>query len=895
MANADAIAAASAHDPLISFIFKLPLKDDTLATRREAVLQAVRFRRRQSYPVEEFLVSLVAYVDFTKMSPLALLIRISLISHSDRDGDPRVLALSTGILAYFSIICEIPEFIDPDYTYDRLVRDFEKFLISSTCSERWIAALQKYCPMNDTLLLVVIRCVQNIADKLQGGDVRFKEVFMYVATVEKILRLVAVRELFAQDAEGFQQFLNHLFSRSLCPGLSWEYETYFGTETGKGMTEADCRLLDDAIGSYHKALIALLGVLWDSPTSKAAVYQWMGSVLRRTDWDPYHVSREPIAPDVLVLSQNFESVLLHFFYQEVNRAHIDPCWWCTIDPLAPHLPGSVVKSGPPLAVRLVSPWVDEEKSYTYETFISKIDADDPPAPAEAVEAEWQSILATHDKPVSDITQLFFVAANAVSNGSHHQVQAMFRMEESRYRRYINFFLILPSRVAKIQEFLLHSLEFLLWTAKYSGRDWTIKWPPVPFQRLPEAMAAVPCEILHIFAIVERYRTNNQVLGRQMLLLGQLFGNRRYLKNPIHRFAVVRMFSAVASFQEHQHLIVMRVCLEEAFPSVIQLYWAAEVTGTANQYYEKEGIRRACLHLIKIWFRFPLPRSYFLENWRSPDNKDFLMHVAKDTLDCADHVVTGFKKLEEQRANQVILGKLRDELSMLLNQAISWGNLLAVISDFAEMAFAENDVPGKVPDLILFVFHSFLEVRTLRDPAEWSRIPRKSKKHPYWVAADFLVGSVVLATRLGREKRLVGFFLNATADLYAQMEKFVCALPPPSGAFSERWTREQANFKDFVAMIERERSLTIPEPDNWPPEFDDPVMSSLMRNPVRLPQNKDGSYTWVDKSTVAQLNSALNPVTGAPYDPSDVVDDLELKGRIDAWFEDYERRYKAEHT
>lgn len=68
-------------------------------------------------------------------------------------------------------------------------------------------------------------------------------------------------------------------------------------------------------------------------------------------------------------------------------------------------------------------------------------------------------------------------------------------------------------------------------------------------------------------------------------------------------------------------------------------------------------------------------------------------------------------------------------------------------------------------------------------------------------------------------------------------------------------------------------------DDAPPEFEDPIMGILMTDPVMLP-----SKHVVDRSTITQhlLSDPKDPYTRQPMTIDDVVPDVELRERIEAW-------------
>lgn len=68
----------------------------------------------------------------------------------------------------------------------------------------------------------------------------------------------------------------------------------------------------------------------------------------------------------------------------------------------------------------------------------------------------------------------------------------------------------------------------------------------------------------------------------------------------------------------------------------------------------------------------------------------------------------------------------------------------------------------------------------------------------------------------------------------------------------------------------------------PPEFEDPIMGDLMKEPVILP-----SKHVVDRSTIVQhlLSDPKDPFTRQPMTIDDVIPDTELKAKIEKWMED----------
>lgn len=96
--------------------------------------------------------------------------------------------------------------------------------------------------------------------------------------------------------------------------------------------------------------------------------------------------------------------------------------------------------------------------------------------------------------------------------------------------------------------------------------------------------------------------------------------------------------------------------------------------------------------------------------------------------------------------------------------------------------------------------------------------------------------------------------------------------------------EAAAFEAFVARLEASaRELVEDEPwsdSEVPDEFQDPIMSTLMRDPVTW----EGSHVTCDRAVITRqlLNEPIDPYTRRPLTAAQLVSVPDLKRRIDDW-------------
>lgn len=95
--------------------------------------------------------------------------------------------------------------------------------------------------------------------------------------------------------------------------------------------------------------------------------------------------------------------------------------------------------------------------------------------------------------------------------------------------------------------------------------------------------------------------------------------------------------------------------------------------------------------------------------------------------------------------------------------------------------------------------------------------------------------------------------------------------------------EIADFAVKVKQLELEEKENQKALEDAPDEFLDPIMSTLMCDPVILPSSK----VTVDRTTIARhlLSDQTDPFNREPLTMDQVKSDTELKAKIDAWIRD----------
>lgn len=102
------------------------------------------------------------------------------------------------------------------------------------------------------------------------------------------------------------------------------------------------------------------------------------------------------------------------------------------------------------------------------------------------------------------------------------------------------------------------------------------------------------------------------------------------------------------------------------------------------------------------------------------------------------------------------------------------------------------------------------------------------------------------------------------------------------------------IQEFAAKVQRLDQQQKEDQEalaDAPDEFLDPIMSTLMMDPVILPSSK----VSVDRSTIARhlLSDQSDPFNRSPLTMDQVMPDEELKKKVQEWIRERREAYRAE--
>ncbi|KAH6674589.1 ubiquitin elongating factor core-domain-containing protein [Halenospora varia] len=442
-------------------------------------------------------------------------------------------------------------------------------------------------------------------------------------------------------------------------------------------------------------------------------------------------------------------------------------------------------------------------------------------------------------------------------------------------------------------------------------DKTIKLPltqePEIFKFLPEYVLE---DIVSNFNFVNRFIPDVMIsaVGDEVMTLCITFlTNSDFIKNPYLKAKLVSLLFHGTWQVYHRKKGVLGDTLtgskfanDYLLHALMKFYIEVESTGTHTQFYDKFNIRFEIFQVIKcIWDNDVYKQKLAQE---SKTNTEFFLRfvnlLLNDVTYVLDEALTKFPKIHdlERELESLTLSEedrktKTDELKTAESQAESYMQLtnetVSMMKLFTKNLSASFTMP-EIVDRVAAMLDYTLD--TLVGPKSTDlkvKNPQRYKFDPRTLLSEF----VDIYLNLGISDR----FVEAVAgDGRSYKPSNFDAAARILGRFSLKSAQELEAWKTLKKRIARAKELEDQDEGDLgeiPEEFEDPILATLMEDPVLLPISK----AVVDRSTIRShlLSDPLDPFNRAPLKIEDVIPQPELKAKITAW--KMEMRAKAKQA
>lgn len=262
-------------------------------------------------------------------------------------------------------------------------------------------------------------------------------------------------------------------------------------------------------------------------------------------------------------------------------------------------------------------------------------------------------------------------------------------------------------------------------------------------------------------------------------------------------------------------------------------------------------------------------------------------LLNDTTYVLDEAFTKFPKmrnlereLEDRSLSTEDRQKKEEELQSLGSQATSYMQLanetLEMMKLFTKTLSEAFTMPEIVSRLASMLNYNLETLAGKKAAAELS-VSNREKYHfrPLQLLSDF----VEIYLNLGASS----VFIEAVAadgrsykpEVLDRVAKILSSRHQKDPADIARWDKLKVKF----IQAKEQQDQAEMDLGDIPPEFEDPIMGELMKDPVLLP-----SRHVVDRSTIVQhlLSDPKDPFTRQPMTIEDAIPQTELKEKIEKW-------------
>ncbi|XP_064461145.1 ubiquitin conjugation factor E4 B-like [Ornithodoros turicata] len=380
-----------------------------------------------------------------------------------------------------------------------------------------------------------------------------------------------------------------------------------------------------------------------------------------------------------------------------------------------------------------------------------------------------------------------------------------------------------------------------------------------------------------------------------LLVALVCSSLQCLANPYLTAKLVEvLFVASPAVQPHTGITYTRVLAhplaeQHLAPALMRFYTDVETTGAASEFYDKFTIRYHISILIKSLWESPRHKEALLQE--ASDGRQFVRFVnmlMNDTTFLLDESLESLKRIHQtqeavdgssrdaQQARQRQLQQDERQCRSYLTLARETVDMLHYLTTDIKEPFLRPELVDRLAAMLNFNLQQLCGPKCkdlkVQNPEKYGWEPRRllDQLTDVYLHLD----CPPFRAAVGRDER--SYSAALFRDAAARMRKALI-----------KTTAQVEQFEHLAQRVEElRRDAREIDYSDAPDEFRDPLMDTLMEDPVILP-----SGNVVDKATIVRhlLNSNTDPFNRQPLTEDMLHPAAALKKRIDDW-----KRSKLSH-
>uniref|UniRef100_A0A1I8EEY9 Ubiquitin conjugation factor E4 B n=1 Tax=Wuchereria bancrofti TaxID=6293 RepID=A0A1I8EEY9_WUCBA len=351
----------------------------------------------------------------------------------------------------------------------------------------------------------------------------------------------------------------------------------------------------------------------------------------------------------------------------------------------------------------------------------------------------------------------------------------------------------------------------------------------------------------------------------------------------------------AAYQFHLSVINSPLATDRLFPSLVKFYADVESTGASTEFYDKFNIRRSIQVIFRSLWESTIYRSNITSYARecSPDFIRFVNMVINDATYLLDESLLALKKIHDieslKESNE--WSNLGDEERQMKEDALleakrSVRNWLILGRDTLDLfTYLTADAPEPFYEPLLGErLASMLDynVSQLCGPKCTELKVRDAVRRFMWEPRALLQQIVNVYLNLSSEK-FAECIANDERSYSPDVFSMVLSRLTANNIVPINEIELLKNLADMTQRIWKQKAQNEEDfGDDVPDDFRDPVMNTLMTDPVILPSGHK-----MDRKHIMRhlLSSQTDPFTRQPLSETQLVSDDALKTKIRAWIKE----------
>ncbi|EGG14916.1 U box domain-containing protein [Cavenderia fasciculata] len=462
----------------------------------------------------------------------------------------------------------------------------------------------------------------------------------------------------------------------------------------------------------------------------------------------------------------------------------------------------------------------------------------------------------------------------------------------------------PMFVGRLQSFLAFTVNWLTRVINPTNAPVPLPTPPNrQFALLPEYCIE---DIVQFFSHLTRFypdKVETNQLGPMVTFFVTLLASPDYINNPYLTAKIIQIFGSFVPIKEQRGyqkdmtglFSSSEIVKQNLIPSLMKFYVDIESTGRHNQFYEKFSYRYDSARIMTyLWESNLYFQQRIIMECRRPESfLRFINMVINDSIFLLDDALEKLKDIKGMQAQQEAgewEQKPEDQRRELLEtyeryQSIARNSLSLADQNFKMMQlisvkeltpFMQSGIVDRLAEmlnsyLVKLLGPKCMELR-VRDPERYNFNPRHLLVQLTDIYCNLSVDEKFLDS-IVRDER------SFKIGIFEQVEKILAREQLKSLEDIERFH----NLIVKLVQVSQQNNLLEEDLGDIPDDYLDPLLSTLMTDPVILPSSK----ITLDRQTIQRhlLSDQTDPFNRSKLTEDMLIPNIELKNQINQWLSD----------